>query len=404
MNKKSLLIFFSLLLQIHVSNAYTKLGNGVLRSNGSASDTQAAINASKRGGTVQIPNGNYLWSSPITVNSREITLTGELKGSGGSGKPLSGGVVISNNYTGNLITINEAPGGHIVVANLQIVDGSAGPNSVHFLVNATYRGQAVLLHDCYFETKGAGVFRSIDWQGHGGVIWNCSFWSHQKDNSGIRFNCPTPWESPSTMGMDDKYGTVNTYVEDCTFTDIYLQMTDPDEAARVVLRHNKFSHSASASHGQDTGPEGCRHWEFYDNTWIFTLGATNGKSQDSHGYPLPLNYLFYVRGGTGVITGNIIPDIKSEYWSNKAEISMTVQNISRIPNNIPCQTAYPAARQVGQTWVGTGGYGFPTRGTSRNSGGPDGMHYGTDPVYIWGQHRKCDRNIKFCLDIPVSFR
>jgi len=46
-------------------------------------------------------------------------------------------------YTGNLITINEAPTGHINVANLQIVDGSAGANSVHFLVNAVYKGQAV---------------------------------------------------------------------------------------------------------------------------------------------------------------------------------------------------------------------------------------------------------------------
>jgi hypothetical protein len=97
-----------------------------------------------------------------------------------------------------------------------------------------------------------------------------------------------------------------------------------------------------------------------------------------------LNYWFYVRGGTGVITGNIIPDIKSQYWSDKAEISMTVQNISRIPNHIPCQTAYPAARQVGQTWVGTGGYRFPTRGTCMDSAGLDGMHYRTDPIYIWG--------------------
>jgi len=37
---------------------------------------------------------------------------------------------------------------------------------------------------------------------------------------------------------------------------------------------------------------------------------------------------------------------------------------------------YPVPRQIGQTWVGNGGYSYP-------QGPSDGSGYGTDPLYIW---------------------
>jgi hypothetical protein len=39
------------------------------------------------------------------------------------------------------------------------------------------------------------------------------------------------------MGMADTNGTANTYVENCTFNNMFLQATDFDDISGVVIRH-----------------------------------------------------------------------------------------------------------------------------------------------------------------------
>src|SRR5688500_9559682 len=46
--------------------AYTNLGNNVLLSDGSAADTQAAMNAAGTGYTVQLPAGSFQWTTGVT--------------------------------------------------------------------------------------------------------------------------------------------------------------------------------------------------------------------------------------------------------------------------------------------------------------------------------------------------
>jgi hypothetical protein len=58
-------------------------------------------------------------------------------------------------------------------------------------------------------------------------------------------------------------------------------------------------------------------------------------------------------------------------------IQTNVYSINRPSNSIPCQTRYPAAKQVGQTWIGAQGHFYPNAPL-------DGGGYSTDPVYIWG--------------------
>jgi len=94
----------------------------------------------------------------------------------------------------------------------------------------------------------------------------------------------------------------------------------------------------------------------YDNVLTFTASGEN--------YPLNLNYFFYVRGGTGVIANNVFPHVGSQMWGQKAEILMTVFNIRRSSQFVPCQTSYPASRQIGRTY--------------RNGA------MLTDPLYLWG--------------------
>ncbi len=323
--------------------AYTNLGNNVYQSNGSQADTQAAINASPAGATIVITNGYYTWSLGLTIN-KFVSLSGQ----------SAGGVTITNNVArGDLVTVSGAAPFGIRISNLNFIQGNGHGSGRHMIVYTP-----ILLHDCYFETNGK-VWRSIQWATNGGVIWNCRFYSNRQDNGGIGFKAQgfdRSWTTNSTIGNADTNGTANTYVEDCTFKDLFLQAVDFDDNSRTVVRHCTFDNSAITSHGQDTSPAGARHWEVYNNTFTFTASGEN--------YPLNLNYFFFVRGGTGVIANNMIPHIGSETWGEKSEITLTVFNIRRSSQFVPCQTSYPAARQIGQSYK-------------------NGVRI-TDPIYLWG--------------------
>lgn len=366
---KRLVFLVSILLFARIpAVAFTNLGNGAYRSNGSAADTQAAINAARPGSTVQIPNGSYTWSSAVTVSGKPIHLTGE----------SAEGVTIKNSSSVDaIILVTEARTGSVEISALHVVSGSiTGPsgNYHHLRVFHSPGGKPVLLHDCYFESNGGAVVYSIEWLTNGGVIWNCKFSSNYNFAGGIQFKYGdnSTWTTPSTMGMADVNGTANTYVEDCTFTGMFLGCTDFDDDSRTVIRHCTIDNSALYSHGQDTSPDGARHWEVYDNTFIYTA---SGSPPDfpKVAFPLNLQDWFTIRGGTGIIANNVFPNI---LYKNTA-IQMNVYSINRKSNSIPCQTSYPAARQVGQTWIGKGGYSYA------NARG-DGSGYATDPVYIWG--------------------
>jgi hypothetical protein len=273
--------------------------------------------------------------------------------------------------------VNEARDRSVEISALRFVSGSpSGPagSCHHMRVLHTPGGKPVLLHDCYFETNGGAVVYAVEWITNGGVIWNCKFASNYNFAGGIQFKCSdnSTWATPSTMGTADVNGTANTYVEDCTFTGMYLGCTDFDDDSRTVIRHCTIDNSALYSHGQDTSPDGARHWEVYDNTFIYTPnGSPPGFPKVA--FPLNLQDWFTVRGGTGIIANNVFPNI---LYKNIA-IQMNVYSINRRSNSIPCQTRYPAARQVGQSWIGRGGYSYANAPF-------DGSGYSTDPVYIWG--------------------
>jgi hypothetical protein len=363
----ALIILILLIARLHAV-AFTNLGNGVYQSNGTTADTQSAINAARTGFTVQIPNGSYTWTSAVTIPGKGIKLTGQ----------SVGGVTIKNSSNlDGIILVNEAKNRSVEVSALRVVSGSptgSGGSCHHMRVLHNPGGKPVLVHDCYFETNGGAVSYSIEWLTNGGVIWDCKFASNYNFAGGIQFKYPNnaAWTTPSTMGMADVNGTANTYVEDCSFTGMYLGCMDFDDDSRTVIRHCTMDNSAITSHGQDTSPDGARHWEVYDNTFIYD-GSGAPRNFPKVAFPLNLQNWFMIRGGTGIIADNVFPNI---LYKNVA-IQMNVYSINRLSNSIPCQTSYPAARQVGQTWIGAGGYAY--------SNAPlDGTGYSTDPVYIWG--------------------
>lgn len=332
------------------------LATGDCNTNGTAADVQAAINSAAPGSTIEINSGTFNWTSGITID-KFIKLKG-----------ASGGQTTIRNSTGGgdwhaaLISITPSHEGSIEISNLHFVR----VNSVgkHLVVGHKENSAPVIVHNCYFENTGFGG-RCVEWQNNGGLIYNCEFVSADRsDSNGIAFKCPSSdsaWKAASTLGNKDTGGTQNTYLEDCRFTDMFLQAIDFDDNSRAVVRHCVFNNSAISSHGQDTSPVGNRQWEVYNNEFIFTLGGDCNPNP----YPLNINYWFYVRGGTGVIFDNYMPRINSCAWGSKSEVSLTVYNIRRGSQFIPHQTSYPAARQVG--------FGSDANGRQIS-----------DPVYIWG--------------------
>jgi hypothetical protein len=146
-----------------------------------------------------------------------------------------------------------------------------------------------------------------------------------------------------------------------------------DNNSRTVVRHCTFNNAGIGSHGADTSDYGVRHYEVYNNTFIFN-GYNNGQTFN-------LNWWFFLRGGTGVIMSNSLPAIISTDYGTKGELNMTVMNLQRDAGPNPCWGSgsgatgwdYPAPRQVGMGYV-TG------------AAGNDSVTYKGDsePLYLWG--------------------
>jgi hypothetical protein len=177
------------------------------------------------------------------------------------------------------------------------------------------------------------------------------------------------------MGMNDSTGTSNFYIEDCDFHAM-LNSGDLDDNAKAVVRYCLFNNAGFGSHGADTSNIGVRHYEFYNNTFLFN-GYNDGNT-------LNLNYYFFLRGGTGAFTDNVITDITSTDYGNKGEMTAIVMNLRRSAGPNPgwgsniSGIQYPAPRQVGMGRVtGTGVDGLGRTNDSFTYVGD------SEPMYIW---------------------
>ena len=253
-------------------------------------------------------------------------------------------------------------------------------------MNYSASGRPILIHDCWFYQTAEGVDIIRDLDTNRGVIWNCSFaWSFwaQSNSQALHFplNARTEvWASPSTMGMNDSGGVNNFYVEDCDFHG-GIGVSDFDSNSKVVWRHNINDHAGLASHGYDTSAYGTRHWEIYDNQFLFAnLGDCDGSKT------LDLINHMLLRGGTGVITDNYFENISSCAWGDKAEIQFGIWCLGRWSQqpgaydaDDNCVPHYPAPRQFGYgriTGSGRDGQGHSTS---------NGVYVGdSEPAYIWG--------------------
>ena len=185
------------------------------------------------------------------------------------------------------------------------------------------------------------------------------------------------WSTNSTFGTDDTNGATNFYIEDCDFH-AYLNATDFDSSSRVVFRHNILDNSGMGSHGADTGPIGMRHVELYDNELIFdNFGDCDGS------VTLNLTWFFWMRGGTGVITDNILPAISSCAWGKKGNILFSVLNMRRNSGPYCCWKNYPAPHQIGQGYGSSAVFHEYTPINCWGKGENFSYYTFSEPAYIW---------------------
>lgn len=382
-------ILFGLLFSIFCSA--TTYAATLTAASCNTSDVQSAINAVNQGDTVIIPNGRCTWNSGITT-SKQINIQGQNKGS----VILVMGTGITNGTA--MLTVNTGTSFKTTISNINWMpgpppcdtlgdhapSGTCGSGSYIFLSGAV-TDQPPLIHDNYFNVPGDFViFTAITYQRYGGgVIYNNVFESTTNalcqtgpDTVGSGLGCgsqsgdlqfkdpnhaTTSWSSADTMGTTDTTGLNNIYIEDNTFNNVG-QSPDCDDGARLVFRHNTMNDSTFICHGDDTSAFGARHAEIYDNTWNIHTSGTWTFSGTTGYYPLNINALVDLRGGTMVVTGNVMPNPSNAVWGPKTTVKLHIEQIDRNAGpDACCPEGYACLHQVGR-----------------------GQNNGPDPTYIWG--------------------
>ena len=385
--------YFLLLLSCIIAQAFTHTGN-IYTSNGSSSDTQAAINAAPGGSTILFNPGTYNWSpsSPVVVHK---SLTLEAK--------TAGTVTIQSNLlNGFLWDIKSGKNGDIRFNNLNFVqtaNNQGSSSAAYMTIDRTDMGgpgspgtqYTVIFTHCLFESGQAYNYMGFA-QANGLIFSHCTFDTQISSYGlvGISFTCSkygiygaggrNYWNTPDTMGLkadhtglnvgdtaqgwDGVAGLNDTYIEDSTISNGTSGAMNGDDNSRIVIRHCTIIDASLFSHGQDTGPSGNRHYEVYN----CTMKNVNGMARGAQ-------HWWGARGAVYIVANNVM-DIPN---SDKSSIDMQCQQCRRQSGQTICQTGYPAARQVGMGW---------SANSNARSGNPVLTQNGTgaapDPCYFWG--------------------
>ncbi len=345
--------------------------------------SQASVNSilannAQAGDTITIPAGTFSWSATTTINI-PITLQGVDPGAWGNPTPkASFSTQIQNNTLGAHMLQCTAPNnGHITVKWIsftQISSNNTGSSFCLALDRSDWNGTALvasaytcLVHDCFFD-GGSVQNYMVYMQANGIIVWHCSM----VGNCGYQTEMPkygvsASWNTADTYGTNDTTGLGNCYIEDCYTGPNVASGVGPgytidlSDSARVVFRNSKFQDASLGSHGQESSPTGGRLFEIYNNTFLATAGN-----------PSSLQCWFSMRGGTGVFWGNSIQPIEF-----KSVLQFIVFS-SETSQQIPLQTSWPAARQVGQGWSASSSntYGHPVVPQ-------DGIGQVTTGTFIW---------------------
>jgi hypothetical protein len=372
LEKQVMKILLALLFLSTSAAGYTVNG-ATYTTSGAQTDVQAACSAAPDNGTVTvlIPNGTYSWTGSLTI-THALTLCG----ASATGVTIQNGLV-----NGVMMSVQSSANGHVNIYYLnvlQVANNGGGQGYAVSIDRTEPSPYTVLVHDCSFKS-GTTFGYTVNVKCNGAIFWNDTFVGDGPDTNalgGINFVCgkygaTSSWNTADTYGSLDATGLANSYVENCQFFDAPSSCTNFDDNVRVVVRNSAISNASFMSHGQETSPYGVRQIEIYNNNFTY---SSSGTGPSGSPYPINMNDWMIWRGGAGVMFGNSMQAIP-----NKTAINLAVFSITTGGGNAPCQTGYPAARQVGQGWSPT---------SSATYGNPvvtlDGTGAVAEGVYVWG--------------------
>lgn len=387
-------VFLAALMGCSSAFAFTTPSEKLFRTDGSAGDTQAAINAAAENATIQLPAGTFTWTSQvkmtkalklqgagagriiarsttsstigtgsktlaITVDSRQdVSITPgqtlRIVRTGARGNFMegtvstysSGNLVMSITKTGGsgthavwfiatppatsivhgtgdtiMLDVTTSAEGRTEISGIKFQQNGPAPNGYMLHLKGSKTKPTPVIHDCWWQTDDGG-FIAIRTATNNMLVYNTSFDSSfglSEQSLHIASYDDDAWGTADTMGTRDTNGNSNVYIENCDFHGC-SGICDLDDSAKAVFRRNLFDNSIMGSHGADTSNVGMRHVEIYENEFVQTTqpGSTFNMGQ-----------WFFWRGGTGVITDNVMPNLFSSDWGDKAEIFMTVLNLWR---------------------------------------------------------------------------
>jgi hypothetical protein len=354
-----------------------------------------------QGGEDTDVSGTYMQGTVTSYSGTSLEMN--ITSTGGSGtfstwyiSTIPSTIIHYTTSSGMAFSITPSTG-NVYLAGIKFLCPPATANAIHLYDN--FPAQTII-HDCWFYVQPNE--QAIDAETNAVLIYNCSFESAFSVVEAIRMrwqNNPIAdmsWSTVDTLGNRDTDGNKNFYVEDCDFH-YFLNSMNFDDNSRVVARYCTFDNAGIGSHGEDTGLIGTRHYEVYNNSFIY--------EPTTNGVVLNVGYWFFIRGGTGVWTGNDTPALTSQDWGNKSTLSMTVENLRRNAGNEACWGAntagvqWPAPHQVGQGYNGTSTFNDPLYIWSNTGTGATGPFTATD--YL---PNECGANADSVVDYIISGR
>lgn len=337
--------------------AYGFSRNGTtLTTDGSFADVSAAVGSANDGDTVTIPAGNFTWGDNASrlYLTKAITLAGA--GQGSTTIQISPTGPTGQNPLINLLAAATVRDFSIAGTNAYVPVFSAGGTNGWRITSITYTPASTV----------GSYFCIIS--GSYGLIDHCNITGANGSNELIFGRGPTnSWQTPASTG-----GADNVFIEDCTFNGPGY-VCDANSNARFVVRFCTITGRMKVDgHGvaSNSPPRGVREMEVYDNTW--TTDA-------------PTTPIIEIRGGTGYIFGNRLPNLVGGYgWFFLTDYGYTGA-WPNFGNQYQTPVNYPVTDQIGV--------------------GQDPKVAASEPMYLWDNLSavKTDAGAA-TVDWPLTFK
>lgn len=289
----------------------------------SRTDVNTAIASASAGDTVQVPAGTCSWSGGVSFSGISVI---------GAGKGTSGGTSI----TAGLVTITKHASQNTRFSGFRFTGSDD-----HLYITGSSSNKPYIVDTVYFNISST---MTVYVRANGGLFHTVDFYSSSgqyADTIKLMLESgewASSWTTAHSMGTADTNGDKNVYFEDVTWTNFNEIAFDCDNGIRAVVRHSTMTDSGFTAHGggsgtseNDTSSVGCRHMEFYDNTFVRVSNAA------------AVNKWVWWRGSSGVFANNVVPKADSPdgfSYAGKPELLF----------GVGCETSsYPIRYQVGQS-------------------------------------------------------